>query len=334
MIMRYVRPLTASQRHTLAEIMKHDATPRARVRAHGLLLSAQGMKIKEIAKIYQVNRDTVATWLKKWEQTGVASLYDKPRSGRPPKLTLEEQDLARQYIKEEPRCLKHVVERLSQKTAKRLSISSLKRLAKKARLRWKRVRKSLKSLRDPKEFAKCQRGLEALQQQEDQGKIDIYYFDESGFTLDPYIPYAWQEPGTVIEIPATKGPRINVLGFMNRKNDLHPYMFEQSINTSVVVACLHDFCKNITKKTIVVMDNSSIHRSEEFEEYIPLWKKKGLLIKYLIPYAPELNLIEILWRHIKYFWLPFAAYQCMEALREALEQILKDFGSKYQITFA
>jgi transposase len=334
MIVRYVRLLTESQRHTLAEIMKHDATPRARVRAHGILLSAQGMKIKEIAKIYQVDRDTVATWIKKWEQHGVASLYDKPRSGRPPKLTLAEQDLARQYIKEEPRCLKQVVERLRQKTAKRLSISSLKRLAKKARLRWKRVRKSLKSLRDPEEFTKCQRELEALQKQEDQGKIDLYYFDESGFTLDPYIPYAWQEPGTVIEIPATKGTRINIVGLMNRKNDLHPYMFEQSINTSVIVACLNDFCQKIKKKTIVVMDNSSIHTSEEFEDYIAQWKKKGLHIKYLIPYAPELNLIEILWRHIKYLWLPFSAYQCMEALREALEHILKEFGSKYQITFA
>ena len=334
MIVRYVRLLTESQRHTLAEIMKHDATPRARVRAHGILLSAQGMKIKEIAKIYQVDRDTVATWIKKWEQHGVASLYDKPRSGRPPKLTLAEQDLARQYIKEEPRCLKQVVERLRQKTAKRLSISSLKRLAKKARLRWKRVRKSLKSLRDPEEFTKCQRELEALQKQEDQGKIDLYYFDESGFTLDPYIPYAWQEPGTVIEIPATKGIRINIVGLMNRKNDLHPYMFEQSINTAVIVTCLNDFCQKIKKKTMVVMDNSSIHTSEEFEDYIAQWKKKGLHIKYLIPYAPELNLIEILWRHIKYLWLPFSAYQCMEALREALEHILKEFGLKYQITFA
>ena len=334
MIVRYVCPLTENQRHTLAEIMKHDARPRARVRAHGILLSSQGMRIKEIAKIYQVDRDTVATWIKKWEQSGIASLYDQPRSGRPPKLTPEEKDLARQYIKEDPRCLKHVVERLSQKTAKRLSISSLKRLAKKAGLRWKRVRKSLKSLRDPEEFTKCQRELEALQKQEDQGKIDLYYFDESGFTLDPYIPYAWQEPGTVIELPATKGTRINVLGFMNRKNDLHPYMFEQSIHTPVVVACLNDFCQRIKKKTIVIMDNSSIHRSEEFEEYLAQWKKKGLRIKYLIPYAPELNLIEILWRHIKYLWLPFSAYQCMESLREALEHILKDFGSKYQITFA
>src|SRR6266705_4666131 len=141
---------------------------------------------------------------------GVESLYDKPRSGRPPKLTPAEKDLARQYIKEEPRCLKQVVEHLRQKTAKRLSISSLKRLAKKAGLRWKRVRKSLKSLRDPAEFTKCQRELAAVQKQEDQGKIDLYYFDESGFTLDPSIPYAWQESGTVIELPATKGTRINV----------------------------------------------------------------------------------------------------------------------------
>lgn len=94
--MRYVRPLTANQRHTLAEIMTHDVTPRARVRAQSILLSSQGRKIKEIAQVYQVDRDTVATWIKQWENAGVESLYDKPRSGRPPKLTPEEKDLARQ----------------------------------------------------------------------------------------------------------------------------------------------------------------------------------------------------------------------------------------------
>src|SRR5215471_9885081 len=291
MIVRYVQPLTEEQHELLEKTMKDDASFRARTRAHSLLLSSQGTTIKEIAKTYQVDRDTVSSWLKKWEHHGAQSLHDQPRSGRPPKLTPDEQVIAQHYIKEEPRSLQSVVERLSQKTAKRLSISSLKRLAKKARLRWKRVRKSLKSLRDPEEFTQCQRELEALQKQEDQGKIDLYYFDESGFTLDPYIPYAWQEPGTVIEIPATKGTRINLVGFMNRKNDLHPYMFEQSINTSVIGACLNDFCQKIKKKTMVVMDNSSIHTSEEFEDYIAQWKKKGLHIKYLIPYAPELNLI-------------------------------------------
>ena len=139
---RYVQPLLDTQRDLLEHTMTHDPSPRARARAHSLLLSAEGMTIKAITKIYQVDRDTVATWIRKWERDGPASLHDQPRSGRPPKLTPDEQTLAIAYIKEEPRSLKQVVERLTQKTAKRLSMSSLKRLAKRARLRWKRGRKS------------------------------------------------------------------------------------------------------------------------------------------------------------------------------------------------
>ena len=306
----------------------------APARAHSLILSAQGMTINAITKIYQVDRDTVSTWIRKWEHDGPESLHDKPRSGRPPTLTPEEQQLAIASIKEEPRSLRQVVERFTTQTAKRLSILSLKRLAKRARLRWKRVRKSLKSLRDPAAFARGQRELEALQKQEDKGKIALYYFDEAGFALDPSIPYAWQESGTVIELPAMKYGRMNVLGFMNRKNDLHAYMFEQSIHTGVVIACFDTFCKTITQKTVVMLDNASIHRSEEFEDRIPHWKQQGFIIKYLPTYSPELNLIEILWRRIKYDWLPFSAYQCLNAMIEALEDILSHVGSKYQITFA
>ena len=188
MIVRYVQPLTQEQRQLLETTMKDDPSFRARSRAHGLLLSAHGTTIKDIATTYQVHRVTVSAWIKHWEQHGAQSLHDHPRSGRPPKLTPDEQELAKHYIKEDPRSLKQVVERFANTTGKRLSLSSLKRLATKARLRWKRVRKSLKRLRDPEAFATCQRELEALQQQDDQGKIDLYYFDESGFALDPSIP--------------------------------------------------------------------------------------------------------------------------------------------------
>jgi len=210
MIVRYVQPLTDEQRKLLEKTMKEDIAFRARSRAHSLLLRAAGTPIQAIAKTYQVHRVTVAAWIKTWEQQGAPSLHDQPRSGRPSILTSDEQALAQQYIKEEPRSLKGVVERFAHKIEKRLSISTLKRLAKKARLRWKRVRKSLKSLRDPEAFARCQRELAALQHQEDQGKIALYYFDASGFALDPTIPYAWQAPKSVIALPARRYGRINV----------------------------------------------------------------------------------------------------------------------------
>jgi hypothetical protein len=56
----------------------------------------------------------------------------------------------------------------------------------------------------------------SLQQQEDKDQIDLSYFDEAGFALDPSIPYPWQEPDSVIELPAMKYGRINVLGFHYR----------------------------------------------------------------------------------------------------------------------
>jgi transposase len=111
-------------------------------------------------------------------------------------------------------------------------------------------------------------------------------------------------------------------------------MFEQAIHTGVVIACFDAFWQTITTKTVVVVDNASSHRSEAFAARMPYWKKHGLIIKYLSPYSPELNLIEILWRRIQYTWLPCSAYECLNALSEALEAILSHVGSAYQITFA
>ena len=66
---------------------------------------------------------------------------------------------------------------------------------------------------------------------------------------------------------------------MKRHHDLPTSMFAQPIHTGVVIACFDAFCQTVTKKTVVVVDNASIHRSEEFEDRIPYWKKHGLIIK-------------------------------------------------------
>jgi transposase len=314
--------------------MKHDPSCRARSRAHSLLLRAQGTTIKAIAKAYQVHRVTVSAWITHGEHQGAQRLHDKPRRGRPTILTPAEQASALQCLQDEPCALTGGAERIAATTAKRRSVSSLKRLAKKARLRWKRVRKLLKSLRDPDAFAKAARAREALQHQEDQGKIALSYYDESGFALDPTIPCAWQEPHSVIELPARKAGRINVLGFMNRHNDVHPFMFAEALHTGVVMACFDACCRTITQQTVVVLDHASIHTSDACADRIPYWKKQGLVIKYLPPDSPEFNLLEILGRRIKYTCLPFSAYACLNALREALEAILSHVGSEYQITFA
>ena len=62
-------------------------------------------------------------------------------------------------------------------------------------------------------------------------------------------------------------------------------------------------------------------------------ERKGCFDLLLPPYSPELNLIEILWRRIKYQWLDFDAYKSFENLKEKLNFVLNNFGTKYDIKF-
>jgi hypothetical protein len=130
--------------------------------------------------------------------------------------------------------------------------------------------------------------------------------------LTPCVPYAWQPVGEYIEVPVAKSRRLNVLGFLSPPQLLTSFVFEKAIDSQVIIVCFNEFCKTLTKPTWVVIDNASLHTSDAFAEQRVEWEAKGLFIKYLPPYAPELNRIEILWRFIKYRWLPFTAYGSYE----------------------
>ena len=176
--------------------------------------------------------------------------------------------------------------------------------------------------------------IQPLHAREIHGECEVWYFDGSGFCLTPSIPYAWQPIGSVIEVPtSTHNQRINILGFLTRYNELVPYVIEGRIDTNVVIACFEQFSQQLKKRAYVFLDNSSVQKSREFIQYLPQWVKRGLIIKYLPPYSPELNLIEILWRFMKYYWIPFSAYMSLPCLLQSIEDILKRFGTDYTISF-
>lgn len=90
----------------------------------------------------------------------------------------------------------------------------------------------------------------------------------------------------------------------------------------------------INKKTFILIDNAPMHRSKAFVEKISEWGRKGMFIIFNCPYSPELNIIEILWRKIKYEWMPFSAYESYKKLERELCNILKNVGTEFFVNFA
>ncbi len=331
--MLFVNPLSEAEIITLQEMHKNHPLHWTRMRAHAILLSNEKYTVQELAKIYGVCRQVVALWIKEWEKEGLAALIDKKRCGRPKSISEEETKELLNLLEEEPRSIKQVIARFNNKTGKKLSVSTVKRICKKAGLKWKRVRKSLKNKRDDEEFKKAVIKIEDLIQRADKGEIDLFYYDESGFNLVPCIPYAWQPKGENIEIPTSHSRRFNVAGFIDRTCQFQSFVFEGSINTPVVIACFNEFSKIIQKETHVLIDKAPMHTSNEFIDTIEKWQQKGLIIEFVPPYCPELNIIEILWRKIKYEWMPFSAYESFNNLKEELVNILKNIGKDYTIAF-
>ena len=330
----FVSPLSGIAQSTLQAMYRHHGNYYTRLRAHSVLLNHAGRSVKEIALILGVHRQSVASWLNAWEEEGLCGLIEKPRSGRPRRL--EDADIERvlAFVKDEPRSIKKALSLLAEQTGKTISTKTLKALCKQAGLSWKRVRKSLKSKRDEAAFDRAVTMLDALIGQAQQGRIDLYYFDESGFSLTPCVPYAWQARGETIALNSQRSRQLNVLGLMRHSGELKSFVFEGTIDSAVVGACFDEWVKQIDKKTYVLVDNAPMHRSEEFAEKIKAWRKQNLVIIFNAPYAPELNLIEILWRKIKYEWMPFSAYRSFVDLKHHLFAILKGIGSEYRIDFA
>lgn len=198
----------------------------------------------------------------------------------------------------------------------------------------------MREKRDEAAFRKAQDITSFFQQQDNKKKIALYYFDESGFSTSSCIPYAWQRKGETRELPKQRSKRLNVLGFLNRSNESYFHMVEGSVRSTEVISAFDAFSEEYYDQyqqtkvpCIVVLDNASMHHSKAFRDKIEYWESNAVFLYFLPAYSPELNLIEILWRKIKYEWLTLDSYQSLECLKKNVRNILSSIGNKYVITF-
>ena len=72
----------------------------------------------------------------------------------------------------------------------------------------------------------------------------------------------------------------------------------------------------------------------------PIYHSKRTVYFFTMPYclffhrhSPHLNIIETLWRKVKYDWLKPGDYASWETLQKALEKILTSVGKELKIDF-
>jgi transposase len=125
----------------------------------------------------------------------MVGLYNKPGQGCKPTFNFSQKEQIKEWAKQEPRQLKKVAQKVKEEWGINTSTKTIQRILKMLSMSWHRMRRGVGGCPPAQEYQDKKTQLEDLKKLEDQGKINLYYLDETGFCLIPCIPYGWQNIG-------------------------------------------------------------------------------------------------------------------------------------------
>lgn len=168
--------------------------------------------------------------------------------------------------------------------------------------------------------------MQELENLDSKGKIELYYTDESHVCTD----YGWQFKAENVYIPSEKAAR----GMITRKNQYKSFTTQESIKADRLVDYLDRFSFEVKKKTVVVLDNASVHRNRRIKEFRKTWEERRLFLFYLPPYSPEFNPAETLWRILKGKWIRPADYNTKDSLFYCTNRALASVGTNLFVNYS
>ncbi len=142
-----------------------------------------------------------------------------------------------------------------------------------------------------------------------EGYIDLKYLDEAGFCLWSPVSYSYSligEQKCLEQSQKRYGSRISILGLWQEGKSFEYGLAQGGFKSQSYIKVMNWIAQKAAslfektgKLTVVVQDNSPIHKSQEVRACWRDWSEQGLLLFFLPAYCPELNEIETQWHQLK-----------------------------------
>ena len=112
-----------------------------------------------------------------WESLGLVGLYNRPGQGRKKLFDAHQQETIKNWVKETPKNLVIVQEKIKKEWEIVASKDTIKRVIKCLGMKWKRIRTIVGGEPDQEVYEHKKQILKALKKLSDQGALDLRYLD-------------------------------------------------------------------------------------------------------------------------------------------------------------
>jgi putative transposase len=298
--------LHGSQREKLLEWYRRSDNPQVRLRAHILLLLADGYPWAMITAVLYCSSRTIALWKKRFADGGIEALLGEER-GRPPILSWHLAATAAGWVRHyfpgdfgflrSRWCCRTIVVLLLELHQVQVSQESVRRWLHEAGLVWRRPRPVL-GPQDPDREAKLA-AIRLFLRYLPADQIALFQ-DEVDINTNPKIGSMWMDRGIQAQVPT---PGTNVKRYLSGSLDWRsgnliatPGEEGQGRNTDLFLAHLDDLRRHYRCYKVIhdICDNAKPHTSARTKAYVA--QSGGRIVLHYLPrYAPEANPTERVW---------------------------------------
>jgi transposase len=302
-------PLSHSDRKTLLDYYRSPAwAPELRLRAHILLLLADGWTWATIAAVLFCSTRTIARWQDRYRREGLDGLFGHPR-GRPPRLPTRWACLVVTWVTSlSPRALGFLRSRWSctllavalwRTQHVRVSRETIRRWLHQDGIVWRRPRPVLGRSDPERERILSELRQLLLSLPEDE---TVVFQDEVDLNLNPEVGFMWMRRGqqAVVVTPGDNEKNYLAGSLHWRTGRLLGCVTGPRRDGRLVARHLRELPGRLRryKKIHVILDNAKIHDCAAVAEVVAASGGR-LVLHYLPTYAPECNPIERVWWHLR-----------------------------------
>ena len=338
--MIYVRQPTESEMAELKQ-MTRQAVGRVSQRAQMVLLSAQRRTVPEIGFVFGRNAKTVRSWIRRFDGHGPAGLYDRPRSGRPRKVSRRVADTLEKMIQGDPLHEGYLATfwsvpmlglALAKKLQVKLSSSTVRAALHRLELRWGRPRLTMPKKVDPEKAFKQWVIAQAMIQAGPEAAF--LYGDECRIQLLPLLRAMWHQVGQQLRIPTPGTNQSRVLfGALNIRTGKWVHLVRQRMFKEDFIAFLEHLLEVYPHGPILlVVDNFSSHKAHAVRAWLTAHPRLQLL--FLPTYCSHLNPVEAIWLRLKNQIAANRLYGSMAILLDTVESFFHQMTPERAMTWA
>ena len=300
--------ITARERQALLEQYRKGANERVRLRAHILLLLADGCSWALIVGVLFCSTRTIARWKQRVERDGISAALGTPASTSQVGSWWSEV-VAAWVLQSSPRDFGFLRSRWScqvivfvllETYELRVGQETVRRWLQKEQIVWRRPCPVV-GPSDPQKEAKLQ-ALRQLLANLPTDEIAVFQ-DEVDVNTNPKIGAMWMRRGQQAKVvtPGTNEKRY-LAGSLNWRTGaliLTQGLPKEGRTTALFLRHLDDVRCHLLRygKIHVICDNARSHKSQAVQKYLKRWGQR-IVLHYLPISAPETNPIERIWWHL------------------------------------